>query len=70
MAAEESERERMGLALHRGPKAERRVIFGAVADRKAMELVTAKEILQEVFGASRSEVEEMIRLRLELQAAI
>ena len=60
----------MALALHRGPKAERRAIFEAVADRKALELVTAKEILQEVFGASRSEVEEMIRLRLELQAAI
>lgn len=58
------------MALHRGPKAKRRTVFGAVADRKALELFTAKEILQEVFGASRSEVEEMIRLRLELQAAI
>jgi hypothetical protein len=41
MAAEESERERMGLALHRGPKAKRRTVFGAVADRKALELQAA-----------------------------
>ena len=33
-------------------------------DRKALELETAKEILQEVFGTTSAEVEEMIRLRL------
>jgi len=34
-------------------------------DRKALELETAKEILQEVFATSLAEVEDMIRQRLE-----
>ena len=35
------------------------------ADHAALELETAKEILQEVFATSLAEVDEMIRLRLE-----
>jgi len=34
-------------------------------DPRRLELETAKEILAEVFGARPSDVEEMIRLRLE-----
>jgi hypothetical protein len=33
-------------------------------DRRALELQTAKEILEEVFGTTSAEVEEMILLRL------
>jgi uncharacterized tellurite resistance protein B-like protein len=39
-------------------------------DRKAQELQTAKEILQEVFGTTSAEVEEMIQLRLAEQEAL
>jgi len=46
---------------------ERRVFRAAIPDRKALELMTAKEILQEVFGTSSAEVEEMIQLRLAAQ---
>ena len=34
-------------------------------DLHALELQTAKEILQEVFGASPADVDDMIRCRLE-----
>ena len=44
---------------------ESKAVFEIGLDRKAQELETAKEILQEVFATSPAEVEEMIRLRLE-----
>ncbi len=34
-------------------------------DPSIMELCTAKEILQEVFGTSKADVEEMIRARVD-----
>jgi len=37
--------------------------------KKQLELETAKQILQEVFGTTSDEVEEMIRLRLAEQYA-
>jgi hypothetical protein len=40
-----------------------------VVNPRRQELETAKEILAEVFGAQPSDVEEMIRLRLEASAA-
>ena len=46
------------------PKMEPKAIFGIGLDRKVQELETAKEILQEVFATSPTEVDEMIRLRL------
>jgi len=52
------------LSLQRRPGTERQVFASIRVDRKAQELQTAKEILQEVFGTTSSEVEEMIRLRL------
>lgn len=54
----------LGWPLHRRPRIERQVFPSFNLDRKVLELQTAKEILQEVFGTSSSEVEEMIRLRL------
>jgi hypothetical protein len=53
----------LGWPLHRRPRVERQV-FPRIRDRKALELQTAKEILEEVFGTTSAEVEEMIRLRL------
>ena len=50
--------------MQRRSKIERHVFFSNRLDRKALELQTAKEILQEVFGTTSAEVEEMIRLRL------
>ena len=52
------------LSLQRRPGTERQVFACNRLNRKAQELQTAKEILQEVFGTTSSEVEEMIRLRL------
>ena len=52
------------LSLQRRPGTERQVFASIRVDRKAQELQTAKEILQEVFGTTSSEVEEMILLRL------
>jgi len=52
------------LSLQRRPGTERQVFASIRVDRKAQELQTAKEILQEVFGTTSSEVEEMIGLRL------
>ncbi len=51
--------------LHRRPRMEPKALFEIDLDRKARELETAKEILQEVFATSLAEVDEMIRLRLE-----
>ncbi|HOI20304.1 MAG TPA: hypothetical protein PK792_05005, partial [Methanothrix soehngenii] len=50
---------------HRRPRMEPKALFEIDLDRKARELETAKEILQEVFATSLAEVDEMIRLRLE-----
>jgi hypothetical protein len=52
------------LSLQRRPGTERQVFASMRLNRKAQELQTAKEILQEVFGTTSAEVEEMIRLRL------
>jgi len=52
------------LSLQRRPGTERQVFASIGLNRKAQELQTAKEILQEVFGTTSSEVEEMIGLRL------
>ena len=41
---------------------EPKALFEIDLDRKARELETAKEILQEVFATSLAEVDEMIRL--------
>ena len=54
----------LGWPLQRRPKIERHVFLSNRLDRKALELQTAKEILEEVFGTTSAEVEEMIRLRL------
>jgi hypothetical protein len=51
--------------LHRRPRMGPKALFEIDLDRKARELETAKEILQEVFATSLAEVDEMIRLRLE-----
>ncbi len=51
--------------LHRRPRMEPKALFEIDLDRKARELETAKEILQEIFATSLTEVDEMIRLRLE-----
>ena len=53
----------LGWPWHRRPRIERQV-FPRIRDRKALELQTAIEILEEVFGTTFAEVEEMIRLRL------
>lgn len=55
----------IGWPWGKRPEKERRTLIAA--DRpngRAIELETAKEILQEVFGTTSSEVEEMILLRL------
>ena len=44
---------------------EPKALFEIDLDRKARELETAKEILQEDVATSLAEVDEMIRLRLE-----
>lgn len=54
----------LGWPLQRRPRIERQVFPSYRLDRKAMELQTAIEILQEVFGTTSAEIEEMIRLRL------
>ncbi|MCX6677181.1 MAG: hypothetical protein NTU95_04460 [Methanothrix sp.] len=59
----------LGWPLQRRPRIERQVFPSFRLDRKALELQTAKEILQEVFGTTSAEVEEMIRLRLAEQEA-
>ena len=53
----------LGWPLHRRQRIERQAV-PRIRDRKALELQTAKEILEEVFGTTSAEVEEMIRLRL------
>jgi hypothetical protein len=58
------------LSLQRWPRTERQVFASISVDRKAQELQTAKEILQEVFGTTSAEVEEMIQLRLAEQEAL
>ena len=58
------------LSLQRRPGTERQVFACNRLNRKAQELQTAKEILQEVFGTTSAEVEEMIRLRLAEQEAL
>ena len=55
--------------MHRRPRIERQVI-ARFRDRKTLELQTAIEILEEVFGTTSVEVEEMIRLRLAEQDAL
>jgi hypothetical protein len=60
----------LGRPLHRRPRIERRVFPSNRVDRKALELQTAKEILEEVFGTTSADVEEMIMLRLAEQKAI
>lgn len=54
----------LGWPWQRRPKVERQCLSSSILDRRALELQTAKEILEEVFGTTSSEVEEMIRLRL------
>lgn len=56
--------------MHRRPRIERHVFPSNRFDRKALELQTAIEILEEVFGTTSAEVEEMIRLRLDEQEAL
>jgi hypothetical protein len=60
----------LGWPLHRRPRIERQVFFSNRLDRKALELQTAIEILEEVFGTTSAEVEEMIRLRLAEQETL
>jgi hypothetical protein len=60
----------LGWPLQKRPRIERRVLTSRTSDRKALELQTAKEILEEVFGTTSAEVEEMIRLRLVEQDAL
>lgn len=55
---------RWGLTLTRGPVVQRRVLSQERPDRRSIELLTAVQILQEVFGTTSEEIEEMIRLRL------
>jgi len=59
----------IGWPLHRWLRIERQIFPSNRQDRKALELQTAKEILQEVFATTSADVEEMIRLRLEGQEA-
>lgn len=54
----------LGWPWQRRPKVERQCLSSSILDRRALELQTAKEILEEVFGTTPTEVEEMIRLRL------
>jgi hypothetical protein len=51
--------------LRRRPRMVRQAFPSNRSDRRALELQTAIEILQEVFATTCTEVEEMIRLRLE-----
>jgi len=60
----------MGWPLQRRPRIERQVFTSQRLDRKALELQTAIEILEEVFGTTSADVEEMIRLRLAEQEAL
>ena len=60
----------LGWPLHRSPRIERLVFPRNSLDRKALELQTAKEILEEVFGTTSADVEEMIMLRLAQQEAL
>ena len=60
----------LGWPLQKRPRIERQVLSSSRLDRKALELQTAKEILEEVFGTTSAEVEEMIRLRLAEQDAL
>ena len=60
----------LGWPLHRRPRIERQVFPSNRLDRKAQELQTANEILEEVFGTTSAEVEEMIRLRLAEREAL
>ena len=57
------------MALAQEARIERLVFPSNRLDRKALELQTAKEILEEVFGTTSADVEEMIRLRLAEQEA-
>jgi hypothetical protein len=59
----------LGWPLHRKPRIERLVFPSNRVDRKALELQTAIEILEEVFGTTSADVEEMITLRLAEQEA-
>ena len=59
----------LGWHLHRRPRIERMVFPSNSLDRKALELQTAIEILEEVFGTTSADVEEMITLRLAEQEA-
>jgi hypothetical protein len=59
----------LGWPLHGRSRIERPVFSSFRRDRKALELQTAIEILREVFGTTSTDVEEMIRLRLEVQDA-
>ena len=54
----------LGWPWQRRPKVERQCLSSSIPDRRALELQTAKEILEEVFGTTSAEVEEMILLRL------
>lgn len=55
----------IGWPWGKRPKMDRRILIAAdKPNGRAIELETAKEILQEVFGTTSSEVEEMILLRL------
>ena len=60
----------LGWPLHRKPRIERQAFLCNSLDRKALELQTAIEILEEVFGTTSADVEEMIRLRLAEQEAV
>ena len=60
----------LGWPLQKRPRIERQVLSSSRLDRKALELQTAKEILEEVFGTTSAEVEEMIRLRLAERGAL
>jgi hypothetical protein len=54
----------LGWPWQKRPKVERQCLSSSILDRRVLELQTAKEILEEVFGTTPSEVEEMISLRL------
>ncbi len=56
--------------MHRKPRIEWQAFPCNRLDRKAQELQTAIEILEEVFGTTSADVEEMIRLRLAEQEAV
>ncbi|VVB71691.1 Uncharacterised protein [uncultured archaeon] len=56
--------EQLWWPLQKRPKTVAKVFSNYRLDSKILELETAKEILREVFGTSKEEVEEMILLRL------